>query len=417
MNQNPEPYKNVFTRTNCRFCDSENIKKFLDFGMMPLANNFLNEEKENQKYPLRFSVCNDCGLVQVVDIISNEVLFKDYRYTSSTTNTIREHFKNYANEIMKKYLNKNSFVVEIGSNDGVMLEPFNNLGIKALGVEPATNIAKLATDKGLDVLNDFFSVKTAQEISEKYGKADAIIGNNVLAHMDNMNEMFEGIKLLLSPKGILVFEIQYLYELVKNVQYDVMYHEHMSYYSVKPLISFLKKHGLKLFDVKEVPTHGGSIRVFGTHSDNEDVSVSQNVFDMLNKEKELGIHDYEGLTNFSKKVESHKEKIIELLENFKSQGKTICGYGAAGRGTIFVNFCGIDKKYLDYTVDDSHEKQGRFVPGTLVKILPVKHFREYPTDVLLMVAWTYKDEILTKENWFLKQGGKIIIPFPEPEVL
>jgi SAM-dependent methyltransferase len=403
-------------RVNCRFCNNSDLKKFLDLGLMPLAGRFPKEE-EHDKYPLRLYVCDECGLVQVTDLIGPEILFKDYRYTSSTTMTIRDHFQKYAEEVKTRFLKKNSLAVEIGSNDGVLLEPLKNLGVNVLGVEPAANIAKIAEDKGLDVVVDFFNVETAKRIVRKNGKADAILANNVLAHIDEMDEIFEGIRTLLDEKGVLIFEVQYLAELVKKVQYDNIYHEHMAYYSLKPLIYFLNKYCMKLFDVKQVPTHGGSIRVFAALADNETYPVSETVSEMLREEEELGVHDYEGLSDFSRRVASHREKIRELLDRIKREGKTICGYGAAARGTIFTNYCGIGNDYLEYVIDASPERYNRFVPGTLVKIFPPNHLRENPTNAFLMMAWTYKDEILKKEAWFLEKGGEIIVPFPEPRII
>jgi len=401
------------------------LKKVIDFGLMPLAGGFLkkHELKKEKKYPLRVFVCEGCGLVQLIDVVSAELLFKDYRYTSSTTKTLREHFKKYAEEVITRFLKKNSFIVEIGSNDGVFLAPLKKFRINTLGVDPATNIVKIAQKKGLDVINDFFNLKSAKLILNKYGKADAIFANNVLAHIDNMNETLKAIKLLLDKKGILVFEVQYLADLVKYTQYDFIYHEHLCYYSLKPLIEFLDRYKIKIFDVKRVPTQGGSIRVYAVNKStpldeaSQKYQASKRFLKMLKDEKRLGLYTQKGLKGFAKKVIKHKEALIKTLNKFKAEGKTISAYGASGRGVILTNYCGIGKDYLEYIVDASPERYNRLMPGTHVKIVPPSYFRKNPTDVILITAWNFKNEILKKEKWFLRRGGKIIVPLPKIIIL
>lgn len=420
------------TKKNCRFCGSKNLKKVIDFGLMPLAGGFLKKEpasaeatagkkeiKKEKKYPLRVFICESCGLVQLIDVVSAELLFKDYRYAPSTMRTIEEHFKKYAKEMAARFLKQNSFVVEIGSNDGVLLAPLKEFGINALGVDPAINIVKIARRRGLNVINDFFNVKTAKLILNKYRKADAIFANNVLAHIDDMDETMKGIKLLLDKKGILVFEVQYLADLVKYVQYDLIYHEHLCYYSLKPLIRFLDRYGMKIFDIKRIPTQGGSIRVYAANKSTplngagQKYQTSKKFLKILRFEKKMDLYTHKGLRVFTKKIAKHKEALIKILNKFKAKGKTISGYGASGRGVILTNYCGIDKDYLKYMVDASPERYGRLMPGTHVKIMPPSYFRKNPTDVVLLTAWNFKDEILKKEKWFLKRGGKIIIPLPK----
>lgn len=403
------------TKNNCRFCGSKNLKKVIDFGLMPLAGGFLKKEeiKKEKKYPLRVFICESCGLVQLIDVVSAELLFKDYRYAPSTIKTIREHFKKYAAEMAARFLKQNSFVVEIGSNDGVLLAPLKEFGINALGVDPAINIVKIARKRGLNVINDFFNVKTAKLILNKHGKADAIFSNNTLAHIDDMDETMKGIKLLLDKKGILVFEVQYLADLVKYVQYDLIYHEHLCYYSLKPLIKILDRYGMKIFDIKRIPTQGGSIRVYAAHKSNQKYRISKKILKMLRFEKKMDLYTHEGLRNFTKKIAEHKKALMKILKKIKAEAKTISGYGASGRSVILTNYCGIGEEYLDYMIDSSPERYGRLMPGTHVKIMPPSYLRKNPTDVVLITAWTYKDEILKKEKWFLKKGGKIIIPLPK----
>ena len=403
------------TRKNCRLCESKRLRKIIDFGQMPLAGGFSKVEKlkKEKKYPLRVFFCQDCGLLQLLDVINPEILFRDYRYTSSTTKTLSEHFKNYAQEMASRFLKRSSFVVEIGSNDGVLLAPLKKLGIRALGVDPAVNIVKIARARGLKIINEFFSVKTAKVILKKYGKADAVFSNNTLAHIDDMDEIFKGIKLLLAEKGILVFEVQYLPDLVKYLQYDFFYHEHLCYYSLKPLIKFLDKYELKIFDIKKIPIHGGSIRIYAKNKTNKKYPVSKKIPKMLLFEKRMNLYTFSGLFDFAKKINQHKESLMRLLKKFKNEDKTISAYGASGRSVTLTNYCGIDKSYLEYIVDSSPERYGRVMPGTHVPIVPPSYFREKPTDSLLITAWTYKDEILEKEKWFLKKGGTVIVPLPK----
>jgi len=409
------------TKKNCRFCESKNLKKVIDFRLMPLAGGFLKKEeiKKEKKYPLRVFICEGCGLVQLIDVVSAELLFKDYRYASSTTKTLREHFKKYAEEMTTRFLKQNSFIVEIGSNDGVFLAPLKEFGINVLGVDPAINIVKIAKKRGLNVINDFFNLKTAKLILNKHGKADAIFANNVLAHINDMDETMKGIKLLLDKKGILVFEVQYLADLVKYVQYDLIYHEHLCYYSLKPLIKFLDRYGMKIFDIKRISTQGGSIRVYAAplNGAGQKYRTSKKILKMLKSEKKMDLYTHKGLRTFTKKIAQHKEALMKILKKFKAEDKTISGYGASGRSAILTNYCGIDKDYLEYMVDASPERYGRLMPGTHVKIMPPSYLKRNPTDVVLITAWTYKDEILKKEKWFLKKGGKIIIPLPKIIIL
>lgn len=411
--------KTYNVRTICRLCNSNKIKLLLDFGLMPLAGGFIHTEDIpfEKKFPLRLFFCEKCALVQVVDIIPQEILFRDYRYTSSTTKTLSEHFRDYAKDIQDKFLDKNSFVVEIGSNDGVLLSPLKELNVNALGVEPASNIVSIATSKGLKVLNDFFNVKTAREVVNQYGLADAILANNVLAHIDDMNGIIEGIKILLNKDGVLIFEVQYFLDLVKDLQYDFIYHEHMSYYTIKPLIKFFEKHGMKIFDVKDVSIHGGSIRVYVTSESNKKYKILDSVKIHLQKEEDMGLHTFSGLSNFSQKVKIHRDKLVKILNKFKSEGKKICGYGASGRSVTLTNYCNIGQETLEYIIDSSPERYGRVMPGTHVKIMSPEYLKLNKADVMLILAWTYLEEILKKEQWFWEDGREGVVPFPNVAII
>jgi len=409
----------IKTRNTCRLCGDRNLKKIIDLGLLPLAGGFLRKEEigKEKKYPLRVFICEECGLFQVIDVISAELLFKDYRYTSSTTRTLSEHFEEYASEMVFRFLNGDSFVVEIGSNDGVLLAPLKKLGINAIGIDPAVNIVKIARRRGLNIINDFFNVRNAKRILKNYGKANVIVSNNTLAHIDNMDEILKGIKLLLDENGVLIFEVQYVLDLIKYLQYDFIYHEHLCYYSLKPIVKFLDRYDMKIFDIKRIPIHGGSIRVYVANKLNKKYETSQKASKMLEIEKRMGLYNYESLLNFAKKIDQHREALVKILKTLKAKGKTIGVYGASGRSVILTNYAGIGKNYLEYVIDASSERYGRLMPGTHVKIVPPAYFREHPTDIILVTAWNYRDEILKKEKWFLEKRGKVIIPLPKIEIL
>lgn len=394
-------------RKNCRFCGGKNLVKFLDLGLMPHAGNFLFKEEVGKEkyYPLIIYKCLKCGLVQILDIVPSSVLFKNYHYLSSVS--LSDHFNKYAREISKRFLNKDSFVVEIGSNDGVLLEPLTKMGIKVLGVDPSSNIAKIANDKGLNTIVDYFNLKTAKNILKKHGRADAILANNVLAHIDDMNEVFNGIKLLLNPTGVLIFEVHYLPDLIKKNQYDFFYNEHLSYYDVSTLSKFLNKHNLKIFDIKKTKIHAGSIRIYAKFKNNKTLVVNKRVNEFTAREnKKLNIK------NFIEEVEDHKRKLIKIILNLKNSGNKIVGYGASGRGNTLLNYCGIDINQIDYIVDESSERQGKFTPGTHIPIVAPEVFKKDKVDYVLLLAWNYKSEIFKKEFKFIKNGGKFIVPFP-----
>jgi methylation protein EvaC len=408
----------IKTRKTCRLCKSKNLKQVIDFGFLPLAGGFLKEKdiRFEKKYPLRIFFCKDCGLVQIIDVISQKTLFKDYRYTSSTTKTLSGHFEEYAKEMSGRFLKKDDFVLEIGSNDGVLLAPLKKNGIRAVGIDPASNIVFIARSRGLEVVNDFFNRKTAGKILKKYGKARAIFSNNTLAHIDDMDEIMGGVKSLLAQDGVLVFEVQYLADLIRRLQYDFFYHEHLCYYSLKPLMKFLDGYEMEVFDVKKIPIHGGSLRVYAKNKGVKKYPVSKKIAEILREEKNMGLYEFTGLLRFAEKIKKHRDSLVSVLDKIKSQGASICAYGASGRSVTLTNYCGIGKNYLEYIVDASPERFGRIMPGTHVKIVSPDYFKNNPADVLLITAWTYEKEIMAKEKWFLKRG-KIIIPLPRIKVL
>lgn len=412
-------------RKTCRFCQGTNLYKILDFGNVPLAGGFLEEKDFPQEnfYPLDLFFCKDCFLVQVGNVVSAEVLFQEnYFFFSSAIRTLVEHFEKFAQEVMERFL-KNmvpASVLEIGCNDGVLLRPFSSSGVRALGVDPATNVVKsLINAENFDVINDFFSEKLAIQIRGKYGLFDAVLSSYSLAHIDNMADIMKGIKCLLKPEGVFIFEIYYLGTLIDEMQYDMIYHEHMNYYSIKALIPFLKSFDMEIFDVRFIEkVRSGSVRFYVRNIGERSESISPKVAEMIKFEEDRGFDSVDIYSAYTAKVNATRDQLLDLLNRLKKKGKSIIGYGASGRGTIIMNYCGIDGKYLDYVIDDAPAKHGYFTPGTHVPIVPW-HFDEgskFP-DYIVLFAWAFTDEVIRKRQDYLEQGGKFIIPLPEVRIV
>lgn len=405
-------------RNTCRLCGNSNLELFLDLGWVPLAGDYLKKIDIGKElyYPLRIYYCQNCFLVQLSDIISPDILFKDYRYLSSIG--LSSHFKNYAEEMMNRFLTRKSFAVEIGSNDGVLLVPLKEYRVRVLGIDPAENVAWVAQRRGIETIADYFTEKNAIQIVKKHGQADAVFANNVLAHIDNMHDVAKGIKRLLKPGGVFVFEVHYLVNLIEKLQYDFFYPgEHLSYYSLLSLIPFWKSYGLEIFDVKRIPIHSGSIRVYMYKKGKSKRVETEGVSRLVAQEKKLHFDHIEPFSAFADKVFIHKENLYNYLMKLYKKGKKLVGYGAAGRGNTLLNVCGISKKILSYIVDESPERYGRFTPGTHIPIVRPDVFRKDNPDYALLLAWSYKDTIFKKEKEFLKRGGEFIVPLPNIQII
>lgn len=405
-------------RDNCRVCKSKDVISFLDLGLVPSAGGFIKKEDipKEKLYPLKVYFCRNCSLVQVMDIIPPEELFLDYRYLSSTTITLHKHFEELAKKLKDKYkLGKDALVLEIGTNDGVFLKPMADLGVRTLGFEPAKNISKIATAKGLRIVNDFFNEKNAKETLKKDGNADMIVANNVFAHIDDLDDVMKGIKTMLKDEGVFVFEVHYIVDLLEKVQYDTIYHEHLCYYSVHALQHLMNRWNMEIVDVERIPIHSGSIRVYTKNKGKE--KISKNVFDLIELENEKGIKDIKTYIDFSNKVEKKKGELVKLLKSLKKDGKIIVGYGAAGRATILLSYCKIGPDLLDYVVDESPERVGRVIPGVHILILRPDKISESKPDFIMILAWSYSEEIIDKQKEFIKKGGKVIIPLPEIKII
>lgn len=406
--------------TTCRICGSDKLTPVLSFGSTPLANSFLTESdlsKSEPFFPLEVNFCESCYLLQLAHVVSPDLLFKNYLYVSSTSKVFVEHFEAYAKDVYDQFkLDDKSLVVDIGSNDGILLKPFKNLGVKVLGVDPAQNIAKEATKQGLKTLPEYFTEQTARKISKIYGKADVVTANNVFAHTNDIGELVKGVKILLKQDGVFVIEFPYLGDMIQKNLFDLVYHEHLSHFSIKPLITFFALQGMKVFDVKKVSSHGGSARVFVARKDSK-FRINPFLKEILADEKKLGLYEAKTFKAFADQVKQNATKLENLLDGIKRDGKTIAGYGAPAKGNTLLNYFKIGKDTLDYIVDDAPLKQGLYTPGTHIPIVSSEKLKKNPPDYLFILAWNFAEPIMKKLTDFSIGGGKFIIPVPEPSIV
>lgn len=369
----------------CRFCQSKNLTLFVDLGWQPLAGEFLKKKDvgKEKSYPLRVYECRDCSLVQLVDVVPKEELFQSYLSSVS----MKKHFEDYAKEMTDRFLKKGDFVVEIGSNDGVLLKPLKKKGIRVLGIEPVKKIADIATRRGIPTINNYFSSDLAKEIEQ----ADAIFANNVFAHIEDLDDVMKGIKIILKEDGIFVFEVHFLLDLIKGLQYDTIYHEHLNYYSIASLASFLKKYDFEIFEVKPISTHSGSIRVYARQ---------------LTRRR---------INEFADLVINQRQELRNLIYKLRIEGKKIIGYGAAGRANTLLNYCGTNASDLEYIVDESPLRYGRFTPGTHIPVISPKKADFKKVDYVVILAWNYEKEIREKLKKY--RHLKFIVPLPKVKVI
>lgn len=404
----------------CRFCKTPLQHTLVDLGMSPLCESILSVEQLNQMeafYPLRVYVCEKCFLVQLEEYVTPEAIFNEYAYYSSYADTWLQHSKQYTDLMVKDFgINSDSLVVEIASNDGYLLQYFVEKGIPVLGIEPARNVAKVAIEKGVPTLVDFFSEKLALDLVSKGQQADLILGNNVLAQVPDINDFVEGMKKLLKPQGIITFEFPHLVCLMKNNQFDTIYHEHFSYFSFIAVEKIFAAHQLTLFDVEELPTHGGSLRIYAKHTEDDSRMISARAIELRAREESLGLTHMQTYAAFSEQVKETKRKLLEFLIKVKREGKSVCGYGAPGKGNTLLNYCGIGNDFLDYTVDRNPYKHGKFTPGTHIPIFPTEKIQETRPDYVLILPWNFKDEIMAQQAGIKEWGGQFIVPIPEVKV-
>jgi len=408
------------SRIKCGSCGNENLKKVLSLGKTPLANSLLTREQLSQQeevYPLEIVYCENCNLCQLSYVVHPEKMFKNYPYVTSTTETFKKHFTNMAKEITEEFgLGKGSLVVDIGSNDGLLLRGFKEKGIGVVGIEPAENICEIARKEGIDTICDFLNEDVVGNILKLKGKADVITGNNVFAHISDIKDVVKNVKSLLKEEGVFVIEVQYLLDNIKNLTFDNIYHEHLYYYGVLSLNEFFNKQEMEIFKVKHVDTHGGSLRVF-VQKKGSKYAVDSSVDEMIRKEKEFGLYKIETYEKFAEKVYSIKEKLKEKLKEIKKQNKKIVGYGAPAKATTSLNFYGINKDYIDYIVEDNPLKHGLTVPGVRIPIASREELERNLPDYIVILAWNFAEEILRKNEALKEKGVKFIIPSPELKIV
>jgi len=406
--------------SKCRFCGHPLRFSLVDLGMSPLCESFLSPEQLNQMepfYPLHVYVCEQCYLAQLEEYVSPEHIFTEYAYFSSYAVTWLQHAEKYVNSMTERFkLNDKSFVVEVASNDGYLLQYFVKKNIPVLGIEPAKNVAKVAIEKGVPTLTEFFGVKLAEQLRAEGRQADLIAGNNVLAQVPDINDFVGGMKILLKPGGVITIEFPHLMRLMEENQFDTIYHEHFSYFSFITAEKIFAAHGLTLFDVEELPTHGGSLRIHGRHTENEALTVTVRAKEMHEREVKAGFTKMEHYAAFGEQVKETKRKLLEFLITAKREGKSIAGYGAPGKGNTLLNYCGIRTDFLDYTVDRNPYKHGRFLPGTHIPIYSPEKIQETKPDYVFILPWNFKDEIMSQMAGIREWGGRFVIPIPEVKV-
>ena len=404
----------------CRFCDHFLSYTFVDLGVSPLANSYLKADQINQMepfFPLRAYVCERCYLVQLPVFQSSEEIFSDYAYFSSFSDSWLRHAETYVNDVTDRFgINAESQVIEIASNDGYLLQYFQKKEIPVLGIEPAQNVARVAQKAGIQTLEKFFSRQTARELVQEGKYADLLIGNNVLAHVPDLNDFLQGMKIILKPHGIITMEFPHLMRLMAENQFDTIYHEHFSYFSFTIVNKIFDYHGLRIFDVDKLSTHGGSLRIYARHAEDDSREISENAKDLLKHEEAEGFGNLEFYLTFNQKVQSTKRAILDFLVKAKNKAKTIVGYGAPAKGNTLLNYCGIRSDFIEYTVDRSPHKQGHFLPGTRIPIHHPDKIKETRPDYVVILPWNLKDEIMHQMAYVKDWNGKFVTLIPEVRI-
>ena len=413
--------KGISITAHCRFCKAPLRHTFVDLGMSPLCESYLRTDQLNRMepfYPLHVKVCEACYLVQLEEYVSPEHIFTEYAYFSSYSDSWLRHSSNYVDTVSERFgLGAQSLAVELASNDGYLLQYFVKKGIPVLGVEPAVNVAQVAEKKGVPTLVEFFGCQTAREMVANTHAADLVIGNNVLAQVPDLNDFVGGIRIVLKAGGVATLEFPHLVRLMEQNQYDTIYHEHFSYFSLITVEKIFAAHGLVLFDVDEIPTHGGSIRIYLRHIEDSSKPVAPAVVKLRERELEAGLDRMNTYATFAEQVVESKRALLELLIRLRREGKVVAGYGAPGKGNTLLNYCGIRTDFLEFTVDRNPYKHGRFLPGTHIPIHPVERLHERKPDYILILPWNLKDEIVAQLTYAREWGAKFIVPIPEARVL
>ena len=403
---------------SCRICGSQKLRDYLDLGEMPPADSFVTDlENEKQTFfPLEVCVCEDCGMSQLNYTVPPEILYQnDYPYESSMTETGRNHFESMANEIVDKYkIEQNSLVIDIGSNVGVLLQGFKSKNCRVLGIEPASNIAEKANRNGIETINNFISANLAEEITSTYGKSEAICITNVFAHIHDLDDLMASIDKMLSPTGVFVIEAPHFLTLVNYLEYDTIYHEHLMYITVKPLEKIFSKYGFEVSDLESVSIHGGSLRIFVSRIGAR--RISESVAEMVKQEIEAGLFSLETLNEFSKKVAEHRKSLRNLIWKLKDKGYKIAAVSAPAKGMTLINYCGLGREIIDFVTEKSELKKGKYTPGSLIPVHGDDKLMEARPDYALLIAWNFKEEIQRNLWQFKAEGGKFIVPIPNPTI-
>jgi hypothetical protein len=406
---------------NCRFCGYAVHHVFLDLGMSPLCETYISHERLHEMepfYPLCAYVCARCFLVQLEEFVPPGGIFSEYAYFSSYADSWVEHARRYCELMCSRFgIGRHSRVVEIASNDGYLLQHFAAQGVPVLGVEPAANVARAAMAKGIPSVVKFFGRQTAAELASEFGKPDLLLGNNVLAHVPDLNDFVAGTKLLLGEHGLLTMEFPHLLELMRHNQFDTIYHEHFSYFSFTTVSELFRHHGLTLFDVEQLPTHGGSLRIYGRHTEDGSRPVSARVDDLIALEERAGLRNLATYAGFAEQVRETKRTLLEFLITARRAGKRVVGYGAPGKGNTLLNYCGIRCDFLEFTVDRNPYKQGKYTPGTRIPILPPEALGEARPDYVLILPWNLKDEIVATVSKTPGLNARFVVPIPRVEIV
>ena len=405
----------------CRFCGTTLAHEFIDLANAPPSNAFLTEKQLNEPetfYPLKLFVCHHCFLVQIDEYKdSKEIFNQNYAYFSSYSTSWLEHAKQYVEMIIARFgLDENSQVIEIASNDGYLLQYFQLKEIPVLGIEPATNVAMSAQEKGIETIEDFFGKNVANRLVSQDRMADLIIGNNVFAHVPDVNDFVAGLKIVLKDNGVITLEFPHLMQLIERNQFDTIYHEHFSYFSFFTAKLIFEKHGLELFDVEQISTHGGSLRIYGKHKDDATKNISPNVTALLNEEKAKGMQTTEYYDGFQNKADRVKYDLIDFLIKQQKNNKKVAAYGAAAKGNTLLNYCGIKRDLIKFVVDASPHKQGMFLPGSHIPVVKENEITRWKPDYVLILPWNIKDEIAEQLSYIREWGGQFVVAVPEIKV-
>jgi C-methyltransferase C-terminal domain/Putative zinc binding domain/Methyltransferase domain len=405
------------TTAVCRFCGTSLQRTFVDLGMSPLCETYpvpADFKRGEVYYPLHVYVCENCLLVQLEEYVSAEKIFSDYAYFSSYSDSWLKHAETYCEEMIARLgLNAQSFVVEVASNDGYLLQYFVKRNIPVLGIEPAANVARVAIDKQVPTLVQFFGTRLAEELVAQGQSADLVLGNNVLAQVPNLNDFVEGLRIMLKPEGVLTLEFPHLLRLIERNEFDTIYHEHFSYFSLLTTMRIMEAHGLRVFDVEELTSHGGSLRVYACRREGQTHNVEPSVAKLIAEEKKAGLGSPDGYEGFSRQVKETKWALWEFLLKASRDGKSVAGYGAPGKSATLLNYCGMGTDSIAYTVDRSPYKQGRFLPGSHIPIYHPDHIRETKPDYVVILPWNLKDEIMEQLQFIREWGGRFVVPIPK----